>query len=80
MAFLSQIAAQSGNQSKENIIPFLLSAGRNAKEMGIDFSDSETDMIMNVLKNRMSPAEQQRMETFRMLAHNMSNMNNSSRR
>ena len=68
LAFLSELAAQSGNQSMDSLLPFLISANKNANSMGLQFNNSETDLILNVLKSRMSPEEQSRIEMLRKMA------------
>ena len=36
--------------------------------MGLQFNDSETDLLLKVLKSRMTPEEQNRIELFRKMA------------
>ena len=68
LAFLSELASQSGNQSMDSLLPFLISANKNANSMGLQFNDTETDLILNVLKSRMSPEEQSRIDMIRQMA------------
>lgn len=68
LAFLSELVSQSGGQSMDSLLPFLISANKNANSMGLQFNDSETNLILNVLKSRMSPEEQSRIEMFKKMA------------
>ncbi len=68
LAFLSELVTQSGGKSVDTLLPFLISANQNANSMGLQFTNSETDLILNVLKSRMSPEEQSRIEMFRKMA------------
>lgn len=68
LAFLSELASQSGGKSMDTLLPFLMSANKNANSMGLQFSDAETDLIVNLLKSRMSPQEQSRIDMLRKMA------------
>ncbi len=68
LAFLSELVSQSGGQSMDSLLPFLMSANKNANSMGMQFNDSETDLILNVLKSRMKPEEQSRIDMIRKMA------------
>lgn len=68
LAFLSELVSQSGSQSMDSLLPFLMAANKNANSMGMQFNDSETDLILNVLKSRMKPGEQSRIDMIRKMA------------
>ena len=68
LAFLTELVSQSGGKSADTLLPFLISANQNANSMGLQFTNNETDLILNVLKSRMSPEEQARIEMFRKMA------------
>ena len=68
LAFLSELASQSGGKSMDTLLPFLIYANKNANSMGLQFSDAETDLIVNLLKSRMSPQEQSRIDMLRKMA------------
>ncbi len=68
LAFLSELVSQSGGKSLDALLPFLVAANQNANSMGLQFSDSETDLILKVLKSRMSPQEQSQIDLFRKMA------------
>ena len=73
LAFLSELMAQSGGKSPEALLPFLMAANRDANSMGLQFDDNETELILKVLKSRMSPEEQSRIELFRKMAEFLGN-------
>lgn len=68
LLLLNQILGQAGSKSKDELLPFFLAASAKANSMGMSFSDTETDLIMSVLTEKMSPEEKQRVETMRRLA------------
>ena len=68
LAFLSELVSQTSGKSPDSLLPFLVSANKNANSMGLQFNDSETDLLLKVLKSRMTPEEQNRIELFRKMA------------
>ena len=68
LILLNQILGQAGSKSKDELLPFFLSASARANSMGMSFSDAETDLIMSVLTEKMSPEEKSRVETMRRLS------------
>ena len=50
-----------------------MAANRDANSMGLQFDDNETELILKVLKSRMSPEEQSRIELFRKMAEFLGN-------
>lgn len=68
LLLLNQVLGQASSKSKDELLPFFLSASAKANSMGMAFSDAETDLIMSVLTEKMSPEEKNRVETMRKLA------------
>ena len=68
LAFLSELVSQSGGKSMDALLPFLISTRDLVYAMGLQFNDAETNLILNVLKSRMSPEEQSRIEMLRQMA------------
>ena len=68
LAFLSELVAESGNKSLDTLLPFLISANKNANAMGLQFNDAETGLLLEVLKKHMSPEEQARVDMLRKMA------------
>ena len=68
LAFLSELVAESGNKSLDTLLPFLISANKNANAMGLQFNDAETGLLLEVLKKHMSPEERSRVDMLRKMA------------
>lgn len=65
---LVKIVEQSRTKSTKELIPFFLRESTAAHSNGINFSNNETDVILDVLKERMSPEEIKRIETVKKLS------------
>lgn len=63
--WLEKLADQTAKQKPDNILPFLLAVNSNAKKKGIQFTDEETDVILCVLRENMTPEEQKRVDSLR---------------
>ncbi len=72
---ISDIIRQSENISPDNLIPFFLNAAAMANSKGINFSDQETDIIINALKTNMTKEQITKLETVRKLAGLISKSN-----
>lgn len=70
--FISNIIKQSENIPKDNLISFFLNAAATANAKGIQFSDAETELIINSLKANMTKEQITKLETVRNLAKAMS--------
>lgn len=68
LAFLSELVAESGNKPLDALLPFLISANKNANAMGLQFNDAETSLLLEVLKKHMNPEEQSRIDMIRKMA------------
>lgn len=60
LALLMELSSNSNGKSAKDLLPILLAATSTAKEKGIEFNTSEKEMIVEVLKQQMSPNEQKR--------------------
>ena len=65
---LTEIIAQSENISSDNLVPFFLNAAATANSRGINFSDEETDIIINALKTNMTKEQINKLDTVRKLS------------
>lgn len=65
---LTEIIAQSENISYDNLVPFFLNAAATANSRGINFSDEETDIIINALKTNMTKKQINKLDTVRKLS------------
>ncbi len=68
---LSKIIKESKNIPQNEMIPFFLNAAAAAKEKGINFSDKETEIIINSLKSNMSKEQINRLDSIIQLAKNL---------
>ncbi|KAB1439413.1 hypothetical protein [Candidatus Galacturonibacter soehngenii] len=66
MLMLQELMKQSNGKKTSDMLPFLMAASRQANSKGMNFSKEEMQLIINVLKKDMSPAEQER--TSKMLS------------
>ena len=65
---LTSILSQAESVKSDALIPFFLKSASEANKKGISFSDSETDLILNVLKTRMSKQDIQKIDAIRKLS------------
>lgn len=68
--FLMQFAAQNKSNNAKEMSNMIMGAVSAAKQEGIQFSPTETDLIIEVLKQNMTPAEQQKADQILMLMRN----------
>lgn len=71
LQWLEALAAQTGKQNPDNLLPFLLAVNANAQKRGIQFTDEETDVILCVLKENMTPQEQKKVDSLRKMLAGM---------
>ena len=58
---MQSVLAQSKQLDKNSFLPFILSMQKNAREKGIFFTEEETDMIYEQLKNNFSMEERRKL-------------------
>lgn len=68
LLLLNQLLGQANVKSKEELIPFFIAASSKASDMGMTFTEEETDLIIGVLQENMSQEDRNRVETIRNLA------------
>ena len=57
LEFLMNFASAEKPNDIKNMMPFLLGTMNSAKKQNIQFSDPETELLVNILKQNMSPEE-----------------------
>jgi len=72
LQFITEFASQVQGSKKEMMLPLLLSVTNKAKSKGINFTNDETDLIVNILSANMSSAEKQQIESIRKMADMLS--------
>lgn len=68
--FLMQFAARNKSGNAKEMSNMIMGAMSDAKKEGIQFTPNETDLIIEVLKQNMSPEEQRKAEQLLMLMRN----------
>lgn len=58
--FLMQFASQNFNGDAKQLAGQLNNAASRAKQQGLTFNQQETSLLINLLKQNMSPEEQQK--------------------
>ena len=71
MNFLMNFAAQNKSGNAQDMSNMIMGAVNNAKQAGISFTPNETDLIVEVLKQNMSPEEQRKADQILMLMRTM---------
>lgn len=69
--FLMNFAAQNKSGNAKEMSNMILGAMNNAKKEGIQFTPNETDLIIEILKQNMSPEEQRKADQILLLMRNM---------
>lgn len=69
--FLMQFAAQNKSGNAKEMSNMILGAMNNAKKEGIQFTPNETDLIIEILKQNMSPEEQRKADQLLSLMRNL---------
>ncbi|MCI8401077.1 MAG: hypothetical protein HFI38_03105 [Lachnospiraceae bacterium] len=60
--FLEQILKEMQKQNKDTLMPFFLAVNTKASQMGITFSDEETQLIFSEMEKRMDAEERKRFQ------------------
>lgn len=69
--FLMQFANQNKSGNAQEMSHMIMGAMNEAKKEGIQFTPNETDLIIEVLKQNMTPEEQRKANQLLMLIRNM---------
>ena len=68
LQILNNFANEASKKSTNDLLPLFLSVMQNANSSGLAFSDNETELIMDVLKKKMSSKDIKKIETIRNVA------------
>lgn len=69
--FLIQFAGQNKSSNAKEMSNMIFGAVNEAKKEGIQFTPNETDIIIEILKQNMSPEEQRKADQILNLMRNM---------
>nr|WP_132282716.1 hypothetical protein [Natranaerovirga hydrolytica]TCK92861.1 hypothetical protein EDC19_2017 [Natranaerovirga hydrolytica] len=72
LSFLNEMFQEMGTKNAEQKIQLLFSYGMKMKQMGLQFTDDETKVIMETLKDNLTPEEKNKID----MMMNMMNMMN----
>jgi hypothetical protein len=68
LSMLNAFVKEAEHKTPNELLPFFMASMKKADSNGISFDDSETDMILNVLKTRMSASDIKKIDTIRNLS------------
>lgn len=69
--FLMQFANQQHSNNAKDMASELTQAASNAKQNGIEFSETERDLLIDILKQNMSEEERKKTDMLLTLMQNM---------
>ena len=69
MEILTKILDSSNGMEPKQMLTYFIQESNKASKNGINFTDAETDAILNVLKADMSPQEIKKIDTIRKMAN-----------
>lgn len=75
MEVLTKILSGAGDMDAKQMLTYFIKETNLASKNGINFTDKETDAILDVLKTNMSPAEIKRIDTIRKMANMLGKRN-----
>lgn len=64
---LVSLAKQAEQKNPDELLPFFLAVTKKANALGISFNDDETEIILSVLKSKMSTEDIKKMEMIKNL-------------
>lgn len=71
LEFLMKFASQNKTGNAKEMSNMILGAANDAKKEGISFSPTETDLIIEILKQNMNPEEQRKADQLLTLMRNL---------
>ena len=72
MDLLLMYVTEAEKLKQNEVMPYFLSITKKAKDQGISFNDNETEIILNILKKRMSPTEIKKIDMIKNLTQMIS--------
>lgn len=72
LELLISLVSKAETLKQNELMPFFLSVTKEATSKGITFNDAETEIILNVLKKRMSPSDIKKIDMIRNLSRMIS--------
>lgn len=72
MEILSKILDNSGGMEPKQMLTYFIQESNKASKNGVNFSDTETDAILNVLKADMTPEEIKKIDMIKKMVNMLS--------
>ncbi len=72
LKLLTEMVEQAESKNKDELLSFFLAINSKAASQGINFNDAETEIILDVLKKKMSPQDIKKIETIRSISNMLS--------
>ena len=69
-ALIKNFAGIAKGKSSDEMLPLLLAVSNKAKKEGISFTQNETNAIIDILRNDMSPEQQSKLDLFMQMLKN----------
>ena len=66
---LVTLVTKAETLKQNELMPFFINITKEANSKGLTFNDSETEIILNVLKKKMSPSEIKKIDMIRNLTN-----------
>ena len=71
LRFLMDFAAQNPTGDMKSMASVLMNASSSAKNKGVEFTSDETSILVELLKQNMSPEEQKKADQIMLLMNTM---------
>ncbi len=69
-ALINNFANIARGRGTDEMLPLLLAVSNKAKKEGISFTPDETNAMINILRNDMTPEQQGRLDLFMQMLKN----------
>lgn len=69
---LIRFASELEKKPKDQLMTSFLTLNQQAAAKGLDFTDSESELIASIITEKMPPEEKKKMQTLRLLAKKLS--------
>lgn len=73
LELIDDFIKQNEGKKIQELIPQFISLKSKMIQKGLTFTQAESDLMLNVLKQSMSPDEQKRVEQMQNIVHNQKN-------
>lgn len=77
LKLIKLITEQAKKQNPDEMVSFFMAVNAKANSMGISFNDDETDLILEVFKTKMSPADIKKIDTIRNISKMLTSKNDT---